>query len=174
MDFLKFSLAAILLITGCSDTQKTSVTIMNSSEKQIEQLTTELYRAISFEQGEQPDLVALKGTFTENGRLINTSENNPFDLSVDDFIDKMSEQVENGQLLALSERELASGTDIFSGVAHRFSTYEATIKLMDADIVVRGINSIQFILSEGRWKVSTWAWCDENEGNPLPAKYLED
>ncbi|RDV12568.1 hypothetical protein DXT99_22655 [Pontibacter diazotrophicus] len=139
----------------------------------IDELTQALYQSISFKKGARPDLQRLRALFYEGGRLANCNGDLPQEFSVQQFIDVVEGQMETGNLIFFQEREIASRTEIFGKIAHRFSTYEAFLEENQAKPVATGINSIQFIQVEGRWYVYSMVWNDQAEGRMIPAKYFE-
>lgn len=141
--------------------------------QELDELTQALYRSISFEKGEQPDLESLKSLFHEGGRLINNNGHLPLEFSVQQFIQVVEEQMEAGNLVAFREQEVSSRTELFGKIAHRFSTYEAYLNDLEAAPFSIGINSIQFIKVEDSWYVCSMVWNDQQEDRLIPAKYFE-
>jgi len=140
--------------------------------KDLDTLTRELYSCISFSKGAQPDLQKLRTLFYSTARLINNNDTKPLDFTVEQFIDAVRQQLENGELEAFQEREIAARTEVFGNIAHRFSTYEAGLEGADARSAIKGINSIQFIKVAGKWLVSAMVWNDEAENRKIPQEYL--
>jgi hypothetical protein len=138
----------------------------------LDQLTRDLYAAISFKPGEEPDLEGLKRLFWPPGLLINNNEANPVVWEVEGFIATYRQQIESGAVLSFLEKEIAGRTDLFGTVAHRLSTYEARFRTADGDFPVRGINSIQYLKTDNSWRVVSILWNDEAEGRPIPEAYL--
>lgn len=162
-------LFAVILVTACTsemDKTKNGSRLMN-----IDIITENLYSALSYNRGDREVLKNFETYFTEGGRLINMNQEGG-DVPVVTFIENFRAQVEEGQLLGLEEKELHHVTEVFGDVAHRFSTYEAQITLRDQELIVRGINSIQLVRLKGQWKVTSWAWQDENEITRIKEDYL--
>lgn len=97
----------------------------------------------------------------------------PQEFSVQQFIDVMEGEIETGGLVAFQEKEIASRTELFGRIAHRFSTYEAYLNENESEPFSTGINSIQFIQVEGRWYVYSMVWNDQQQDRMIPAKYFE-
>ena len=68
----------------------------------------------------------------------------------------------------LWEYELASRVEIYGCVAHVFSAYASHLDARDTPVVARGINSIQLVEEEGRWRIAHLAWDRERAGSALP------
>lgn len=138
----------------------------------IDLLTRNLYSAISFTLGKHPDLNRLKGLFLPPGKLINNNEENPLVWDVEAFAEIYRHQIAAGEVASFAEEEITGRTEIFSNIAHRFSTYQARIQAGDSEAVILGINSIQFIKTGGAWRVVSIVWNDQKEDLPIPKKYL--
>jgi hypothetical protein len=144
---------------------------MNDREA-LDLLTADLYAAISFRPGQEPNLEKLKSIFLLPGRLINNNAPAPVVWDVRDFSETYREQIASGAVQSFMEEEITDRTELFGNVAHRFSTYQARFRGEPAEAVVRGINSIQFLKTENVWRVASILWNDETEGRPLPPEYL--
>jgi hypothetical protein len=72
------------------------------------------------------------------------------------------------------ERELASRSEKFGQIVHRFSTYDSRHSAADTVAFARGVNSIQLFNDGTRWWVMTIMWDAERPGLTLPAEYLSD
>lgn len=139
----------------------------------LDQLTRDLYAAISFEEGGEPELEKLKRLFLPQGLLINNnSEEYPVIWDPEEFIATFRQQIDSGAVISFREREIAGRTELFGTVAHRLSTYEARFRTADGDFPVRGINSIQYLKTDNSWRVVSILWNDEAEGRPIPEAYL--
>jgi hypothetical protein len=91
--------------------------------------------------------------------------------NVRQFIEPRQRTVDAGELTNFKEVETAEITEIFGNVAHRFSTYKKYGINKGAAFEGRGIISIQFIMSETGWKISSMAWDDERPGLIIPDRY---
>ena len=70
------------------------------------------------------------------------------------------------------EREIAHKTDRFGNIAHIFSTYESRAGDPKSQPVARGINSVQVLYREGRWRIASIIFHIEQPGTPIPERYL--
>jgi hypothetical protein len=143
---------------------------MNTIE--IDHLTKDFYRAISFARSEPPDFAPVKILFYGSGILINNSFNTPITFTAVSFIEAMESQVAEGAIEQFMERELYSKTEMFGKVAHRISVYEYNFADHEMQKLTRGINFIQFVQIEGNWRILSMAWFDENENHLIPEEYL--
>ena len=139
--------------------------------QEIDQLTKELYAAISFEPGGQPGLDRLPGLFQPPGTLINNNGKEPVIWDVAGFMETYRQQIAAGAVHSFMEEEITDRTELFGAIAHRFSTYQARFRGEPAEAVIQGINSIQFIKTGGVWRVVSIIWNDEAEGRPIPEEY---
>jgi len=142
-----------------------------AAKANLDRLTASFFRAVSFEQGEQPPYGELYNLFIERGLLIKNSVATPEVSSVSQFIEPREKLVNSGELTSFKEIELAEITEIFGNVAHRFSTYEKSGTMNGTPFSARGIISTQFIVTPDGWKISAMAWDDERPGLTIPDRY---
>ena len=137
----------------------------------LDQLTQDLYAAISFRSGEAPDLERLPSLFLLPGVLINNNGEEPVIWDVAGFMETYRQQTAAGAVHSFMEEEITDRTELFGAIAHRFSTYQARFRGEPAEAVIQGINSIQFIKTGGVWRVVSIIWNDQQEGRPIPEEY---
>ena len=80
--------------------------------------------------------------------------------------------VESGALQDFREEELWEKTEVFGQVAHRFLCYRKTGLMHGQAIDMKGMKSIQFVMTPEGWKISALAWDDERKGLEIPGSYL--
>ena len=139
-------------------------------KRELERLTSEFFRAVSFEEGETPSYDIIHGLFIESGLLIKNTGAAPDISTVRQFIEPRQAMVRAGELTRFHEAELFDETHIFGQVAHRFSAYEKSGTLKGASFEARGMVSTQFIQTGEGWKISAMAWDDERPGLSLPER----
>ena len=140
--------------------------------KLIDDLTSELYKAICFEVGTYPPVEKLKELFTPTANMIRNDGDSPEIMTVDNFIKSFNERIANGTIKSFYEGELNHITEIFGTVAHRFSTYETKFDLTNPEPFNIGINSIQYIKIGDNWKISGIVWNNQTDKLKIPDKYL--
>jgi len=86
----------------------------------------------------------LKSLFIREGMLINNN-GDPLVMSINQFVEAVDEQHSRGELKSFYEGEIASRTEIFGKISHRFSTYGAKFNPGASEQFSIGINSIQFV-----------------------------
>ena len=69
------------------------------------------------------------------------------------------------------EREVAVRAERFGGIAHVWSTYESRIGDPASDPVGRGINSVQLLLQDGRWRIASLLFQIERGTSGIPPEY---
>jgi hypothetical protein len=139
---------------------------------EIDYLTKDFYKAISFARSEPPDFTPVKILFYDEGMLINNSFNKPITFTAETFVEAMESQVAEGSIEQFMQRELYSKTEMFGKVAHRISVYEYNFADHEIQKLPRGLNFIQFVQIEGNWRILSMAWYDENENHLIPVEYL--
>jgi hypothetical protein len=137
---------------------------------ELDRLTAEFFRAVSFESGETPPYENIRTLFVEAGLLIKNSATTPEISTVGQYLAPRQAMVASGELTRFRESELSETTEIFGNVAHRFSAYAKSGTLKGVSFEARGMISTQFVLPAG-WKMSAMAWDDERPGLSLPDRY---
>ncbi|TAE28953.1 MAG: hypothetical protein EAZ92_07230 [Candidatus Kapaibacterium sp.] len=132
-----------------------------------------LYASISFAKGTTPRLDLLRSLFLPQGLLINnTAPETPVVMSVEDFCGVVDAALASGNLTEFHEKEIARTMEVFGNIAHVFSTYEARFDEASTEPFSVGINTIQFIRTNGVWQVSSMAWNDQTAQMLIPPQYL--
>jgi len=135
---------------------------------ELDTLTAEFFRAVSFEEGATPPYEDLHALFIEAGLLIKNSGTTPEISTVSQFIEPRLASVRSGELTRFNEMELSETTRIFGNVAHRFNSYAKSGTMKGMPFEARGMISTQFILTPSGWKISAMAWDDERPGLSIP------
>ena len=136
---------------------------------ELERLSREFFRAVSFEHGESPPYSVIRDLFIERGLLIKNTGATPEISSIDQFIVPRQAMVDAGDLTRFNEAELHQTTELFGNVAHRFSAYEKSGTMKGVPFEARGMISTQFVLTPQGWKMSSMAWDDERPGLSVPS-----
>ena len=143
----------------------------SNSKDEIDALTIDFFRTVSFEEGDKPTYKNLYQLFIESGLLIKNSSTSPEICTVRQFIEPRQRTVDSGELTGFKEVETAELTEIFGTIAHRFSTYKKYGISKGSKFEGRGIISFQFIRTDAGWKISSLAWDDERPGLTIPDRY---
>jgi hypothetical protein len=138
---------------------------------ELDRLTNEFFRAVSFEPGAIPPFENIHGLFIEVGLLIKNTASTPEISTVSQFIEPRLASVRSGELTRFNEAELTETTEIFGNVAHRFNSYAKSGTMKGVPFTARGMISTQFILTPAGWKISSMAWDDERPGLSIPEHY---
>lgn len=140
----------------------------SADKAELDRLTADFFRAVSFEEGSTPMYERLHDLFIEAGLLIKNSGAIPEVSTVSQFIEPRRASVQSGELTRFNETELWETTRIFGNVAHRFNAYAKSGTLKGIAFGARGMISTQFILTPSGWKISAMAWDDERPGLSIP------
>ncbi|MFD1096483.1 hypothetical protein [Salegentibacter chungangensis] len=143
------------------------------SPKAIQDAVLESYRAFSFKEGSKPDYKDLRSKFTSAAQVAFKRGDSLMSLPVDEYLKSHQENVEQGNLRALEERQVFSKTEFFGNIAHHLSTYEARINSEDS-IAERGIISYQLLKKDDKWLIHSMIWDSEKENLPIPEEYLKN
>jgi hypothetical protein len=139
----------------------------------IDAIVRATYEAVSFTDGRGPDGVRLAGLCAPHARLSKVYAGGIDDMSVAEFVLRVQGRIRSSGLRTFLEREVFRRTEVFAGIAHVFTTYEARTAVDDGDeLLYRGINSIQLRNDGRRWWILTILWTDERDDSPIPSAYL--
>jgi hypothetical protein len=132
-----------------------------------------LYEAISFEEGERPDLARFCSLFEKGARLVHAQVGDVERLSLEEFVDRLDERA-GASMAWLREREIARRQQRFGCIAQVFSTFEAELRMFGdaAPRSFRGINAIQLRHAADRWLITALLWTDESPDQAIPATFL--
>jgi hypothetical protein len=133
-------------------------------KSELARLTSEFFRAVSFEPGSVPSYRKIPELFIERGLLIKNVSSTPEISSVPEFIESREALVRSGTLTRFHESEISESTVAFGNVAHRFSAYAKSGISSGTSFDARGMVTTQFIKTPGGWKMSAMAWDDERPG----------
>ena len=90
---------------------------------ELDRLTANFFRAVTFEAGDAPPYDSIYALFIESGLLIKNTGATPEISTVREFIEPRAAMVRAGELTRFREVELSETTVVFGNVAHRFSAY---------------------------------------------------
>lgn len=128
--------------------------------KSIDSLTKTFFSLFTNKDGQAPNVDAINDLFIPEGIIINNTSGSPEIYSLQTFIAPRKELLTNGTLTEFSESETANKTALFGTIAQRFSHYQKSGKLNNVPFQSEGKKSIQFIKTNGHWKITSVAWSD--------------
>ena len=138
---------------------------------ELDRLTADFFRAVSFEEGASPLYENIYGLFIDTGLLVKNTGFAPEINNVRQFIEPRQAAVRSGELTRFNEVELCETTEIFGNVAHRFNSYAKSGTMKGVAFTARGMISTQFVKTDAGWKISAMAWDDERPGLSIPEHY---
>jgi hypothetical protein len=131
-----------------------------------------IYEAISFREGEAPDINRLRSLFNPKAQFIRITQDGVDTMDVESFTASFKERVETGALKSFYEEEIFRKTNAFGSIAQIFSIYHKRLNTEESEGLRRGINSIQLYYDGQRWWISSILWEDERNDNLIPQEYL--
>jgi hypothetical protein len=139
----------------------------------IEHLMAAVYDVISGPQGDR-DWQRFRSLFYKDARLIPSGRRPDGTIGARSF--SVEDYIERSRPIFLKEgffeRAASNKVEEFDHMAQVWSVYESRHNKADKDPFQRGINSFQLINDGKRWWVLTIYWQGEDQGHPIPAKYL--
>jgi len=145
---------------------------MSAVEQELQELIEAFFRSVSFERGAGPQYGAIRALFVDKGMLIRNSGGAPEIALVEEFITSRQALFASGELEMFSETEASAITELYGGVAHRWSTYDKAGVSGGVAFAARGLISTQFVRTPVGWRMTSMAWDDESPDNPVPPRYL--
>ncbi len=142
------------------------------STRAIDYITEEFYESLSFQDGEMPDLDAVRSIFYEDGLMVDNSFGKPITFTAESFTRNLEAKIADGTILQFMQRELYSTTEVFGKIAQRISVYEYSLADHETEKLPRGINYIQFIQVNDNWRITSMVWNDENENHQVPTAFI--
>ena len=104
------------------------------------------------------------------GQCLRDAGREVFDL--EGYIRNFEAMIADGRLPSFHEKESAARIEQYGDIAHSFSTYEARSAPDSLDVLFRGINSIQLLRTDGKWRIVSLIWHREGPATPIPSRYL--
>ncbi|CAN5531399.1 hypothetical protein BH09BAC6_BH09BAC6_27070 [soil metagenome] len=142
------------------------------SNTEIDVLTTDFYKAISFTNGIVPDVTNLEVLFVGGGILLNNSFAEPILFTAESLVQALETQVAASEVRQLTQREISAKTEIFGKVAQRISVYEYSYADHEVERMPKGVNYMQFAKVGDNWRIVSMVWDDENQDQLIPHEYL--
>jgi len=144
-----------------------------SDFRSIDSLFKTFYESLSFPEGKTPDWVRFRNLFASaTSPCVRIAGDSVMQMDREGFITFFSGRIQRGTLKSFAEKEIGRTGESYGSIAQVFSTYEKRMNLADDGKPVRGINSFQLYLKDGRWWISSITWQDESSSVPIPRKYL--
>ena len=145
---------------------------MTAEAAEINDVVTRVYAAISFPEGTTPDYAGLRSHFTDDAVFQHYRFDSLTTRTLDEFMAGFQNSVDAGRMTGFREEELGGVTESFGRIGHRISAYGSYVN-GSTEMVERGVNSFQLLKLPEGWRVSAVIWDVEEEGLPIPARYLE-
>ena len=130
-------------------------------------ITKEVYDAISFEEGGCPHYVNLLANFIDEGLFINNKGELPMIKPINDYVSFIKSNVEAGNILSINETEIKSNIQLFGHVGNIISQYKLEAKSSTGKQLRYGVNLFQIIKRGDKWKISSMCWDDSDDESLL-------
>jgi hypothetical protein len=127
---------------------------------------TRLYEVISFDEGGEPDWDGMNDVFSPHARITRVTPDGIDHLDLPTFCGMAREMLDLGAYTGFHERELARRVDCLGSVVHVLSAYETKRHPAATGRLGQGVNSIQLVIENGRWRVVSLCWDEEGLRGP--------
>jgi hypothetical protein len=175
--FSPFPLVLILLLSPSAALYETpsgqNKSGIHADARSIDNLLKTFYESLSFPEGGQPDWVRFRSLFAAaTSPCVRIAGDSVMQMDRESFIAFFGGRIQKGTLKSFTEKEIGRKGEYYGSLAQVFSTYEKRMNLADDGKPIRGINSFQLYLRNGRWWIAAVTWQDESAATPIPPKYL--
>jgi hypothetical protein len=141
----------------------------------VDAVVEALYRSVSFEAGGAPDWQQLRLLMLPGAVLVQPVRGGEEIglLTIDQFIDRFTRELEGSPLRESGFREAIVRTETtrFGRTAHSHVVFESKAGGSSAAPLGRGVDSIQLVLTGGRWWIASIATELERPGQPIPEAF---
>ncbi|MFC2114183.1 hypothetical protein ACFLRI_02425 [Bacteroidota bacterium] len=163
----------LLLFFSCNSLDKKKIKEENKQKfESLDQTTKELLEIISGNAGENRDWERFRELFLPNAVLTAVIYSNDSvtkrSFTVDQYIQFFQTTFQEEDFVKI---ELHKQFDIFGNIAQVFQTY-GTSTSHKANKSQRGINSIQLIYLDKKWRIVSVLWDVETSKSRIPSIYL--
>lgn len=134
----------------------------------IDEVARRFFAAFDNRGGKRADFAGLRALFVDGAVVVKVANGKPHVMSVEAFVAPREALLGGGSLTDFHEWEEEARTSVFGGIAWRHCTYRKTGIMNGAEFSGAGMKVISFALSEGRWRIASVLWQDEEEGLVLP------
>jgi hypothetical protein len=153
--------------------QKQTKSENQSDTKSIDSMLGAFYQSLSFPQGGLPDWTRFRSLFASaTSPCVRIAGDSVMQMDREGFIAFFGGRIQRGTLKSFAEKEISRSGNYYGSLAQVFSTYEKRMNLADDGKPVRGINSFQMYVKDGRWWIASVTWQDESPAIPIPSEYL--
>jgi len=140
----------------------------------LDSLLKAFYESLTFPEESGPNWDRFRYLFASaTVPMIRTTPGAVLVTDLNGFLDNFALRLKSGALQSFIEEETFRTTQAFGSIAQVFSTYRKGMNTADPQKFVRGINSLQLYLKDGRWWIASLMWQDETADNAIPQKYLK-
>ena len=141
----------------------------------IEATLDELYRAFDFDAGGEADWSAIRALALDGAVFVApVAAGRPVRaVGTEEFLRDFRRYVASAEVRAtgLHERIVAVRVDRFGAVAHAYVAFEGSLPATGT-AVSRGLDSVQLVLDQGRWKLVSFTTQYASADAPLPGRFL--
>ena len=132
----------------------------------VHHIAQNIYEAISFDKGKEPNYSQLTSYFISEGLFINNKGDEPMVKSVEGYVSFVKTLINSGNILSLNESEISSDIQLFGKVGTITSRYKLEFTTSSGNFTRYGVNLFQVIKHHGQWLVASMCW-DDKENQEL-------
>lgn len=133
----------------------------------IDEIVRLFFAAFDNRGANRPDCDDLRALFVDGAVVVKVTAGSTQAMTVEAFIAPRQALLNGGALTDFHEWEEQATTSIFGGIACRRCTYRKSGTMNGSPFEGAGMKVISFALSNGRWRIASVLWQDEEEGLQL-------
>jgi hypothetical protein len=141
-------------------------TAMNRTDA-LDKTLREMYAAISFPEGGEPDWARMKTVFHPQARFTRITPEGTDHFDLQSFRAMAPEMIDRGVYTSFFEAEVARQAEIFGSLAHVLSAYETKRSPDALSCLAWGVNSIQLLWEGTSWHVLNLLWDEAAQGEQI-------
>ena len=143
---------------------------MEPDERAIDEITGRFFAAFANAGGYAANIDDLYRVLIPEAVIVSNSGAMPLIYGVEGFVEPRRALLANGSLVDFREWETSERTDIFGNIAQRAGTYAKSWTADGRAFEQTGAKTLQFIRTPDGWRISAFAWDDDDGMSPPRAR----
>lgn len=136
---------------------------LTDDRAQIQKIIDDMFVAISWREGNMPDLVAFGGAVRDEAVLIPSAR--PIaTTSIGPFVERMSQLHSSGNVVSFQESSGKTLITSFGNIAVAIGAFDTQIDGVSG----RGVNAFLFVRDADEWQIAGMAWDNEADAKMIP------
>lgn len=144
----------------------------SADELDIDRIAAEFFGAFRSSDDGRRRFDTLRALFLPDAQIVKVDDDVPSVMSVESFIEPREVLLNGGRLQGFSEKEVSAVTEVFGGVAQRWSLYTKSGILDGIPYDGWGRKALHFVRTADGWRISAVSWQDGADGTSPPGSEI--